>query len=210
MDLSVKIRQANSNDNLEDICELIYYTDDYIYPYWFKNLENCKKELSKLLLNDNFFFNIKNLYLAIDEEKDKIVGVVCVLDKSFDFEYDYDKLRNYNENYRFTVDNYIIKLIEEVKNSDFAYISNVCVHKDYRGCHIGNKLVSHVIEVYAEKMFDEIVLDVLAHNPGAIKLYEKLGFEQFSEIFKGFSAPNVQKPDVFSMKVQIDNDKESN
>ena len=210
MDLNLKIRKATVNDNLEEIAELIYYTDDYIYPYWFGNLENCQRELPKLLVEENFFFNVKNLYIAIDVENDKIVGVVCVLDKSYDFEYDYNKLRKYSERYCFTVDNYIMGLINEVREADFAYISNVCVHKEYRGKHIGNKLVSYVIDVYTEKMFDEIVLDVLAQNPGAIKLYQNLGFEQFTEIFKGFNGPNSQKPDVFSMKVQIGDNKEDN
>ena len=67
-------------------------------------------------------------------------------------------------------------LIKEVKESEFAYISNVCIHKDYRGKKIGNMLVSHVIEIYAKKCFDGIFLDALAYNPRAIKLYQNLGF----------------------------------
>jgi len=200
----LKIRRATIYDNLQEIAELIYRTDEYIYPYWFETLENCKNELPKLLIEENFFFYVNNLYLAIDEEVNKIVGVICVVDKNVCFEYDYDKLRNYNDRYRFTVDNYIMGLINEVKESEFGYISNVCVHQDYRGKRIGNMLVSHVIEVYADKCFSEIVLDVLAKNPGAIHLYEKLGFEQFTEIFSGFSAPNKEKPDVFSMKLNLD------
>ena len=203
--LDIKIRKATINDNLKEIAELIYCTDDYIYPYWFESLENCLKELPQLLVEDNFFFNINNLYLAIDDLNDRICGVICVVDKNICLEYDYDKLRKYNERYRFTVDNYIMGLIEEVKKSEFAYISNVCVHKDYRGKHVGKKLVGNIIELYAEKCFKEIVLDVLADNPGAIRLYENLGFKQFTEVFKGFNNPNKEKPDVFSMKVEIDN-----
>jgi len=202
--IKLSIRKAAREDNLKEIAELIYYTDDYIYPYWFESLEKCQQELPTLLTEENFFFNINNLYLAIDELNNKIAGVICILDNSVDFDYNYDKLRNYNERYRFTVDNYIMGLIKEVKESDFAYISNVCVHKEYRGRHIGNMLVSHVIDIYTKKCFDEIVLDVLAKNPGAIKLYENLGFEQFTEIFKGFSNPKIEKPDVFSMKLKLD------
>ena len=204
VELDLKIRKANLHDNLKEIAELIYYTDDYIYPYWFETLEKCQDELPNLLIEEKFFFNINNLYIAIDGTKNKIAGVICIVDKSVSLEYDYEDLRNYNERYRFTVDNYIMGLIEEVKESDFAYISNVCVHPEYRGQHIGNKLVNHVIEVYTEKCFNEIVLDVLAENPGAIRLYEKLGFEQFTEIFKGFNNPTKEKPDVFSMKLNLE------
>ena len=61
----------------------------------------------------------------------------------------------------------------------------------------------HVIDVYRKKYFKEIILDVLAHNTGAIKLYQNLGFEQFTEIFAGFNNPEREKPDVFSMKAVI-------
>ena len=33
----MQIRKAEKNDNFEDIGELIYLTDPYIYPYWFNN-----------------------------------------------------------------------------------------------------------------------------------------------------------------------------
>lgn len=205
VELNLKVRKATRTDNLKEIAELIYCTDEYIYPYWFETLENCKQELPNLLIEENFFFNVNNLYIAIDDAKDKVAGVICVLDKSINFEYDYDKLREYNERYKFTVDNYIMGLIKEVEESDFAYISNVCVHQEYRGRQIGKRLVDHVINIYTEKCFDEIVLDVLAQNPKAINLYEKMGFEQFTEIFKGFNNPTKDKPDVFSMKFNINN-----
>lgn len=201
--IKLNIRKANKNDNLEQIAELIYGTDEYIYPYWFETLENCKNQLPPLLLEENFFFNVNNLYIALDEQNKKIVGVICVVDKNKNLTYNYEPLREYNEHYKFTVDNYIMGLIEEVKESEFAYISNVCVNKEYRGQSIGKKLVNHVIEVYTEKCFNEIVLDVLAQNPGAISLYQKVGFEQFTEIFKGFNNPAEIKPDVFSMKLNI-------
>lgn len=59
IDEKIIIRKANKNDDLERILELIYNVDPYIYPYWFKNLENCKKVLPKLILEDNFIFNMK-------------------------------------------------------------------------------------------------------------------------------------------------------
>ena len=36
------IRKATIEDNLKDIAELIYSTDDYIYPYWFETIEKCR------------------------------------------------------------------------------------------------------------------------------------------------------------------------
>lgn len=202
----MEFRKANSSDNLEEISELLYRTDQYIYPYWFGSLENCKKELSRLLLEDKFFFNINNLYVMRDISNNRIVGVICVVDKSIDLDYDYGRLENVNERYRFTINNYIKSLIEEVKISDFAYISNVCVHPDYRGKHIGSMMVKEVIKIYRNKCFDEIMLDVLADNPNAIGLYQNLGFKKSSEIFDGFNDPVLEKPHVFSMKNKLNDD----
>lgn len=202
--IQIEIRKASLSDDLLRISELLYKTDQYIYPYWFGNLENCKKELPKLLLEDRFFLNINHLYIAVDKVKNQIMGLVCAIDKNMNLDFDYGKLEKVNARYSFTVNHYIKGLIEEVKLADFAYISNVCVHEDYRGMKVGNQLVQYVVDFYAEKCFKEVVLDVLAKNPGAIHLYEKLGFEKFTEIFKGFNCPEEERPDVFSMKLLIE------
>ena len=198
------IRKPTKDDNLEKISELLYNTDKYIYPYWFESLENCKEELTPLLLEDKFFFNINNLFIAINKENNDIIGVICIVNKNVDLDYDYSNLKAKNERYCFTIVNYIEGLIKEVKESEFAYISNVCVDKKYRGMHIGNIMLNYVIEIYKERLYKEIVLDVLANNPSAIKLYRNLGFEQFTEMFSGFNNPKYDKPEVFSMKKEID------
>ena len=206
--IEMEFRKTNEDDNLEEIAELLYLTDQYIYPYWFGSLENCKRELPALLLEDKFFFNINNLFIMKDVSNNKIIGVVCVVDKNVDLSYDYSKLEKANERYRFTVNTYIKALIEEVKNADFAYISNVCVHPGYRGKHIGSIMVRQVIEVYRRKCFKEMALDVLADNSGAIKLYNNLGFKKSSDVFEGFNDPMLNKPAVFSMKVKLNKDKD--
>lgn len=196
--MNIEFRKAMASDDLEKIAELLYYTDDYIYPYWFGSVENCRKELTPLLTQDKFFFNINNIYVAVRDNN--ILGIVCITDKNTDLDYDYEELRKVNERYAFTIDNYIKGLIEEVKNANFAYISNVCVDPDSRGLHIGTFLIDSLIKEYKAKMFNEIVLDVLADNPGAIHLYEKMGFTKSSDIFPGFNDPEKSKPDVFTMK----------
>ncbi|MBQ3297645.1 MAG: N-acetyltransferase [Bacilli bacterium] len=203
MDLNeLIIRKPTSDDDLEKIAELLYNTDPYIYPYWFETLDKCKKELTPLLLEKNFFFALDHLYITIDSNNNDIIGVICILDKNDDLSYDYSELKKKNERYKFTIENYIEGLIEEVDNADFAYISNVCVDANYRGKHIGKTMLNYVIDIYKKKLYDYIVLDVLAENPGAIKLYQNLGFEQFTEVFQGFNDPTKKRPDVFSMKTK--------
>ena len=202
-DFSLEFRKATINDSLEEIAELLYLTDLYIYPYWFGNLHSCKKEMSKLLLEDKFFFNINNIYVMVDNQNDRIVGIVCVVDKNVDLSYDYSKLEKINDRYEYTINNYVKGLIDEVKKSNFVYISNVCVHFDYRGKHIGSLMMKEIKEIYMKKYFEEIVLDVLADNSSAIKLYQNMGFKQTSDIFEGFNDPKKSKLDVFTMSTKL-------
>lgn len=202
-DLSLEFRKAMTSDNLEEIAELLYYTDPYIYPYWFGCLENCKKELSSLLLEDKFFFNINNLYVMKDTTNNKIVGVIYVVDKDVDLSYDYSELEKKNERYNYTINNYVKGLIEEVRGSAFVYISNVCVHSSYRGMHIGSLMMKQLMEIYKQKYFNEIVLDVLADNPGAIRLYQNMGFERVGNVFSGFNNPEKGQPEVFTMRADL-------
>lgn len=197
------IRKPTPDDNLEKIAELLYNTDPYIYPYWFETLDKCKKELPPLLLEENFFFSLKNLFITIDSSNNEIIGVVCILDKTVNLDYDYSELKKKNERYKFTIENYIEELIKEVENADFAYISNVCVDANYQGKHIGKTMLKHIMELYKKNLYNHIVLDVLAENPGAIKLYQNLGFEQFTEIFEGFNDPKKKRPNVFSMETKM-------
>lgn len=160
--------------------------------------------LLKLLLEEKFFFYIYNLYVLIDKSNRKIIVVICVVDKNVDLDYDYSKVLQVNDRYKFTIENYIFGLIKEVKNSDFAYISNVCIDKDYRGKHLGNIMLNWLIDIYKKSIFKELSLDVIIDNGAAVKLYENIGFEQNSEVFKGFSAPNEERPDVFSVSFNFD------
>jgi len=199
------IRKANSNDNLERISELIYYTDPYIYPYWFGTKENCAKILSKLILEDNFVFNINTIYIAINNQNNEIIGLSSIADKYTNFDYNYDKLFK-DKNATYTIKNYIFPMIDTIKNKGIATITNMCVKEEYRNQHIGYKLLKCVIEEYIKKNDNDIKyveFDVLAHNPSAIKLYKNLGFMQISNIEKGFNGENMKKPEIIVMQLKI-------
>ena len=199
------IRKANKTDNLKQISELIYNTDPYIYPYWFESLNNCKKILPKLILEDNFIFNINTIYIAINNETNEIIGLSSIIDKSTNLEYDYDNLSQ-NKNTTHTIKNYILPMINTIKTKNIATITNMCIKKEYRNMHIGYNLLKTVIEEYKNnnnQNVEFIEFDVLAHNPSAIKLYQNLGFKQISNIEKGFNGYHMKKPDVIVMQLKI-------
>lgn len=206
VDKKIIIRKATKNDDLERISELIYNVDPYIYPYWFENLENCKKVLPKLILEDNFIFNIETIYIAINSDNNEIVGLSSIVDKYSILEYDYEKLSTNNDNIKYTIENYIKPMIENIKTKNIATITNMCVKKEYRNMHIGYKLLKNVIDEYINNNDNDveyIEFDVLAHNPSAIKLYRNLGFVQISDIEEGFNGNNMEKPEVILMSLKI-------
>lgn len=202
---NITIRKANKNDNLEQISELIYNTDPYIYPYWFKSLDNCKKILPKLILQDNFIFNINTIYIAINNNNNEIIGLSSIIDKYTNLEYNYDNLSQ-NKNVTHTIKNYILPMIKTIKTKNIATITNMCIKKEYRNMHIGYNLLKTVIEEYKNNNDNDveyIEFDVLAHNPSAIKLYQNLGFKQISDIEKGFNGYHMKKPEVIVMQLKI-------
>lgn len=60
--------------------------------------------------------------------------------------------------------------------SKSAYITSVCLFKQYRGINIGNMLIERAIEHAKEKGMTTIKLEVGIDNLAAIKLYQKYGF----------------------------------
>ncbi|MGL6105565.1 ribosomal protein S18-alanine N-acetyltransferase [Romboutsia sp.] len=60
---------------------------------------------------------------------------------------------------------------------DEGHITNVAVHKDYRGQKIGDKLIKELIEVCKSSNIVAMTLEVRASNVAAQNLYKKYGFK---------------------------------
>jgi len=185
----IYFRRANKDDNMEQIAELIYDTDPYIYPYWFENnKEKCIKFMKSEMLKDGFIFNYNNFYVAYDSTINKIVGVICAIDKSVDLVYDYDRLCEFNDYYRITIEKYIKPILNEVSEFDdnTIYIPNVCIDKNLRGKKIGTKLMGYFISQMEKSGFNKFALDCLLHNLPAKNLYHSMGFKEM-KLIDGFS-----------------------
>lgn len=198
-DEEIVFRRAKLDDNFEEIASLIYDTDPYIYPFWFKNnIEEAKLFLKDKIKEEGFIFNYNNIYIAYDKTTKHIVGILCAVDKSVNLEYDYSGVEKINHNYSFTIKNYIKPIIEEVLENDFLYISNVCVDKNYRGKSIGTNLLGYFISQMEVAGFDKFALDCLLHNLRAKNLYHNFSFKEMKEIV-GFDGTENSKVEVVSM-----------
>lgn len=140
-------RRAKKTDNMAEISKLIYETDPYIYPYWFENsIDKAVEFLSDKLLMDGFIFNYENLYVAIDKNSNKIVGLVVALDPSVNLKFDYTPYIKINKNHKDTIEKYVYECIHDVMNNDAMYIMNCAVLEECRGKRIGTKLLGHFIK----------------------------------------------------------------
>lgn len=185
----IYFRRATKEDNMEEIAELIYDTDPYIYPYWFqKDKEKCLEFFKNEILKEGFIFNYNNLYVAYDSTADKIVGVICAIDKSVNLEYDYKTLENVNDNYKTTIEKYIKPILDEVEELDdkTIYIPNVCIDNNLRGKKIGSRLLGYYISQMEKAGFEKFALDCLLHNLPAKNLYHSLGFKEM-KLMNGFT-----------------------
>ena len=195
----IYFRRATKEDNMREIAELIYDTDPYIYSFWFNNnKERCIEFLNEEMKKEGFIFNYNNLYIAYDKTLYKIVGILCAIDKSVNLEYRYEELQKVNDNYKITVAQYIMPIIDEVKSYDneTIYIPNVCIDKSLRGRKIGTKLLGYYIKQMEKEGFNKFALDCLLHNLPAKNLYHSLGFREM-KLINGFDGKGG-KVDVVS------------
>ena len=58
-----------------------------------------------------------------------------------------------------------------------AYIGSLAIHHQYHGKGYGQKMMNQLFEQFKTRKIIRIELIVETDNPGAIKFYEKLGFE---------------------------------
>ncbi len=196
----IVLRRAKKEDNMEDIARLIYQTDPYIYPFWFNNdIEEAVRVLTPRIKEPGFICYYENCYVAYDISNKKIIGLVCAIDPTTDLNYDYSSLEAINDNYRFTINNYLKLLIAEVLEKKYMYLVNVCVDEAYRSRRIGSRMLSYFIEQMHQAGFEDIGFDCLMHNLRAKNLYHSLGFKEVSEGF-GFDGTDHSTVEIVFFK----------
>lgn len=83
---------------------------------------------------------------------------------------------------------------------DEGHITNVAVHKEYRGKKIGDKLVQALVELCKDNNIESMTLEVRVSNIVAQNLYKKYGFKM-AGIRKEYYSDN--KEDAIIMWNQV-------
>ncbi len=74
---------------------------------------------------------------------------------------------------------------------DVGSIQNIGVVSGHRGNGIGSLIVRHSLQGFQSVGIKIVTLEVTAHNTGAIRLYERLGFRILRTVFKSVDIADV-------------------
>ena len=181
----VSVVPATLDDDLSAIAELIYYSDNYIYPRLFDGVEQGKLVLAQMIASDTIY-NYKNLLVA--KWRGGIVGLIAYARQPVEFSHEVYRSCFENANVAFDDraqyiwENYYALMKEEGKSG--IYVANVCVSSACRGKGVATKMFGKLFE-----QDTNCYLECIQANVSAVKLYQKLGFEILNEYPGVFGVP---------------------
>ena len=83
-----------------------------------------------------------------------------------------------------------------------AHILNLCVREEFRIVGFGRRLLEHMLERAAASGISEAFLEVRPSNLAAIRLYQRLGFEQIGVRRGYYQAPDGRE-DAIVLKLDL-------
>jgi ribosomal-protein-alanine N-acetyltransferase len=83
-----------------------------------------------------------------------------------------------------------------------AHILNLCIREEYRIVGFGRRLLEHLLERAAASGIGEAFLEVRPSNLAAIRLYQRLGFEQIG-IRRGYYQAPDGREDAIVLKLNL-------
>lgn len=189
-----------SDQQLKKIAQLIYQTDEYIYPAMFGCLDNAVKLIPAIFRDGrDYMFSFDNMHVASIGES--IVAVL--LARVGKMAWSGEILREIAASLKIEVPDTLVSVQEEYlderyveeSTDDTISIINVCTDSAYRGHGIAKRLLRHFID---ENRDAKMELCVIKGNDSAVNLYRGLGFKETRE-YLGYSATS-EKPCCLEMK----------
>lgn len=144
------------------------------------NLKFCNELIClQMIIYDKIDFAIEDEIVELNESHlDDLLGLVKIVYPEY-FKKKTADLGNY---YGIYINNQLVAVTgERMKMNDFTEVSAVITHPDYIGKGYAKQLVTHTVNVILRQKKTPF-LHVSKTNIGAIKLYEKLGFQTRKEI----------------------------
>ncbi len=181
---SIIVRKLKPTDDLAQVARLIYYTDDYVFPYLYDNdLKRAESVIVNMIRGDTVY-NYRNITVAMINGS--VAGIIIAKETPIRVDLGamvrcfIDANEIVGERFTKTYNEYY-KLFEN--EPDGIYIANVCVDTQYRGQGVGKKMMTAFLKEFPNKTYH---LEAVKDNIAALKLYQAVGFEIVNE-YLGFT-----------------------
>ena len=168
----ITVRPLAPSDNLDEVAELIYLTDPYIYPAWFDSIEDGIAVIREMIKLETLY-NARHLTVAVTD--DRVVGII--VSRYCPFTEDEREIELAFSRAGVPLDERTHKIFTDyyAKMGDPAdgyYIANVATHPDYRRRGIAAAMISCTLDGV-----DYATLEAVKVNIGSWRLDQRFGFE---------------------------------
>ncbi len=172
------IRAIQKSDDLERIAQLIYATDDFLFPYIFGRGKGATDKLKALIaLEDNSF---SHRFIRGFFDQDGVCQGIAITFHAKNQSNDRDFTQVFSGLNALGLGLKLLP-IQNLLNPRIGqslYLQNLSVHESTRGQGIGKALLKDFYETAIEAGFDTVSLDVSLSNEGAMRLYLNEGFKR--------------------------------
>ena len=191
-----------SKHDLNKVSKLIYETELSVFrPLLGKNKKIAIENITGLILLDNNIFTYENIHVAINSDN-TILGILvsCSGDDRnlLGNLKDYSKILNFYDFIKFMVKGTVIgALLTANVAVDEYYLSNIATDHMLRGQGIGTYILENAIQLAKDQDASKAILNVTFKNKGALRLYQRFGFEVSGEnnpqlLFKNQGTYNME------------------
>jgi len=151
---------------------------------WYEDFKRLCKDKNKLRRAFEHIFTLENFYVAqVDKQIMAFVAVCDRIDEKRAIHLDAKIIRKYLGFFRGSIATYMLTKVLIKKKYPFqiptgtGVIEFVATLPEARGKGLAGKTIEYAME---DANYQAYILEVVDTNHGAIKLYERLGFEEFT------------------------------
>lgn len=197
--ISLETEILDSDTDFEAAIELIYQSDEFFYSKLFGSLTNAKIIMPFLFENPNSKFYKKFYHIL---KKDNQVVAIAALyystyyNSGYNHQWNTSIIKNAFSSYNMELPNefdsatkYLEYIYSDFISSNYYFIDDLCVRKEYRNQGVGKSLLMNLIRKSNE--YDcGIMLTVYRDNNIAQQLYNSVGFIPYTkniDAYNGFS-----------------------
>ncbi len=182
-------RQANKNDMLMQLAELIYQSNPKMFSYYHPNQVYGCEDLVNMILTPNSALCYKNAFVA--SQKTNVWGVLIALTPETNLSYNYKWFKNKKESYKITMEKYFENLPKKLKHNT-VFIPHLFVHEAYRNFTIGRKLILTCEDYFRLKGYTYTEVYCVEGNTLLENLLKNMNFKQVDR-YLDFATPDEKQ-----------------